>query len=157
MSGRWRNIVIFLALGVISIAGHAQKLNGVRSVGILVEEVDQDAASCGISKDGIDAAIRIPISNSRLVISNSPPGVPYVYAQVTVLKLGNGGCVGSIPLELNRFVWLAPGARQLESQIAAVWGRSSVVAGLPTNFPRIAGNMIEDMTKLLIAAWLKDN
>ncbi len=130
-------------------------LTGLQAARIVVEDLDEDARLCGVTRESVDAAARIPLSGSRLRVDNGDIG-PYFYVQVTVLRSGNF-CMAAINLALTRPVWLRPGAQTQDLVMARVWNRGGVISGGEANFGRRVMNDIEGYTKLFIASWLREN
>jgi len=123
-------------------------LNAVDSMNVVVEDVDDEARSCGINKNGLDSAIRVPLSGAGVTLDSRSPN--YVYVNVNVLRLdsGTGICVASVAVSLNRTV---PG--YLGS--AEVWDTGTLMTGSSADFGRRISQAVEDGAKKLIGALLK--
>ena len=131
------------------------EITGLQATRIVVEDLDEDARLCGVTRESVDAAARIPLSTSRLRVDNGDIG-PYFYVQVTVLRSGSY-CMAAINLALTRPVWLRPGAQTQDLVMARVWNRGGVISGADANFGRRVMNDIETYTKQFVGAWLRDN
>jgi hypothetical protein len=124
-------------------------LKGLVSTGIVVEDLDdEEARKCNISEASLDAAIRLPLSASRLTVDSSSSA--YAYVNVTVLRVESGLCVASVRVQLSRWV-------EEFRTTAVVWDRGRLMGGSPATFESRVLNGVEGSTKLLIAAWLKAN
>lgn len=130
-------------------------LEGQSSIKLLVETIDEEAKSCGISEDALDASMRIQLSRSPMKVV-SAGAAPYLYANVTAVRIGAGGCAVSVALSFNRYMWVAPRANS-DGVVATTWKKSAILTGGSADTGRRVANTVEDMTKLFIAAWLKEN
>jgi hypothetical protein len=141
---------LMLAL-LVSFGGtvHAQgALVGVRSIGILVEDLDNDAQRCGVTKDALDAAVRLPMSNSRIKFLNGMG--PYLYVRASFMVLSSSTCVASYSLSFNKFI-------PSEKDTGEFWGRGGMTSGSSSYVSQSVNDKIEGLTKQFIAAWLKAN
>lgn len=156
-----RGLVAAVLLGfALAGPGHAQSgdksLQGIKSVFVLVEDLDEAARQCGISADALDAAVRIPISNSRLGLSKESFGA-YLYVNVVALRLNSGICAVNLQLRFTRWVWFAPNANPLDSAYGSVWDRGELRTGSSATIGRSVVESLEGLTKQFIGAWLKAN
>ena len=137
-------------------AVHAQNerasLRGITSVGILVEGLDGDAQKCGITEDALDAAVRLPLSNSRIKVNNGNLKLEYLYVNVKVVNATNdySRCAADISLAFTKYV-------QSERDHGVFWEKSSIVIGPSAYVSRSANEHLEGFTKQFVAAWLKAN
>src|SRR6058998_2706780 len=79
-------LLVFALLWNVS-AEAQQKLR----LGILVEETDQDAARCGITKSNIESIAALTLRNNGVVVATDLTN-PYLYLLVTVLPTAARGC-----------------------------------------------------------------
>ena len=146
-----------LVIAVAAVAAAAQPaapgLNGIAAVQLKVEPVDDDARQCGISDDGLDAAVRIPVSNTQLKAAADSPVLLYVQ---TTSRKGGSDCTTMIQVSALRSAWFSadPGAK---SGMVAVWTKSSLLTGTPATHGRRTYEAIEGLTKQFIGAWLREN
>jgi hypothetical protein len=149
-------LMVFLGIPAVT---HAQipseltdhRLKNYSPVRIVIEQLDDDARQCGITADGLDAAVRLPLSASPVkVVNDVPSSDGYVYANVNVLKLNNGVCVANVELEAHRW------AMAFWSDVI-VWTNGTMLSGAHYDFIRGVDNALEDLTKQFIGAWLKTN
>lgn len=133
-------------------AARAQALVGVSEVKLIVEQLDDEARECGVTPDGLEAAVRITLANSRLRVLDGL-GEPYYYVQVNVIR-GGEQCIASVRASVSRSVWLTPTGPKL---LAQVWSKGLLTAHSRRDFGRRLNSSVEDLTKLMLGAWLKDN
>jgi hypothetical protein len=145
--------VIVFAAASATAQSAAPGLNGIATVQLKVEPVDDDARQCGISDDGLDAAVRIPVSTTPLKASPDSPVLLYVQ---TTSRKGASDCTTMIQVSALRSAWFAPEAGA-KSGMVAVWTKSSLLTGAPSTHGRRAYEAIEGLTKQFIGAWLREN
>lgn len=126
-------------------------LGGMTSVRFLVENLDEDARSCGLNVDSLDAAMRIVVANSKTAI-RSDPGTPILYASVISLKMPSGSCAVTTSVALLRSV-----STDSSVGLARVWQKSELLISPPTVMGRRVDESIEGMTKSFVGAWLRAN
>ena len=78
----------------------ADTLKGMTKVEILIEGLNENHAKCGITNDMLDAAVRLPLSNSQLKTTQFGVG-QYLYVNTNALPI-SGGCAVSYKLELKK-------------------------------------------------------
>ena len=145
---------LFAVLICLAPLSYGQALGGIESVTLAVDlEREVDARACGVSVASIDAAMRIPISNTRLVVAKV--GGAVLSAGVNVLQAPNGQCAAMIAVALSRPVSLQSDINS-PRVIGEVWGNSHVLIGFPQGFGKAVSDKVEDFTKQFLAAWLKD-
>jgi hypothetical protein len=146
-----------LVVTLLAFTSHsnAQALTGIASPMLTVDvEPATYATACGISTARVDAALRTPISNSRLVAAKTGDSV--LSAQVNVVQWQTGMCAASVTIALSRPLSLQPDPRS-PRVFGDVWSKSYVLIGPPENFSRAVYDKVDDYTKQFIGAWLKDN
>lgn len=141
-------------------------LRGIANVRLVVEDLDDDARACGISKDALDAAMRIPLSNTSLLKApNSvnayldaiaPSLVPFLYSYVLVVRPAPGQCVGSVTVSLHRTLKFTVDGRD-DYQSVTIWSKGSMLGGEPAGFGKRVADSVEGKTKQFIGAWLRSN
>ena len=139
-------IIIALLLLIFSNA-HSSALMGIRETDILVEELREDELKCGLTKDIIDASIRLPISNTRIKFNSKADS--FLYANVNAIYQGNY-CVFNMRLEFRKYV-------NSERDVGAFWRKGQVAVWERNNVSRRIADEFESYTKQFIAAWLKEN
>ena len=152
---RHRLLPLVIAVAAVSAAAQsaAPGLSGIAAVQLKVEPVDDDARQCGISDDGLDAAVRIPVSNTQLKAAADSSVLLYVQ---TTSRKGAADCTTMIQVSALRSAWFSPdpGAK---SGMVAVWTKSSLLTGTPATHGRRTYEAIEGLTKQFIGAWLREN
>jgi hypothetical protein len=142
-------ILIFWMLTMQNFA-YADALKGIKEVGILIENIDEDAIRCNISKDLLDASIRLPLANSKLkVIDIGKIPDNYLYVNINVMDFSNL-CVGNIQVSLNKYV-------TSEEAYGQFWRKTEIMSFRKIEFSRKVGESVEAFTKQFISAWLKAN
>jgi hypothetical protein len=69
------------------------ELRGLRSLGILVEDLSAQAAACGINHDTIENALSKRLTDGGFVIRRNSDEDTYVYVNVMTTSVANGLCV----------------------------------------------------------------
>jgi hypothetical protein len=142
---------------VLAVSTHTQaqdyRFLGLTETAIIVEELEEEDAACGVTGSGIDAAIRLPLDASRLEIN--PTSLDFVYANVGVMHLNSGLCVASVQLSMTRA--LRSPVNTLMLVTGSVWHKGTLLTGPSYDFGTRVHSQIEDDTKQLIAEWLKAN
>lgn len=138
--------VIFFSL--ISFSCFASALKGVKEVRIIIEELDDTAQKCGITNALLDSSVRLPLSSSRLRVTNAP-GNGYVYARATALELRNS-CAVSIRLEFRRYAVSV-------DDVGTFWSTGGLLVWDKMNMHTRISSDVEQYTKEFIAEWLKAN
>ena len=126
----------------------ASALKGVAETSIVIEELDEDHVKCGITENMIDAAVRIPISNSKLKITNRRSS-GMIYVNVGAISMGNN-CVVAIQLTYAKFI-------ASENDLGRFWFKSRLLSWNRNDVGLRVTNWLEASTKELIAEWLKVN
>ena len=146
-------LLIAVTAAVAVAQSSAPGLSGIPAVQLTVEPVDEEARQCGISDDGLDAAARIPVSNTQLKAVAESPFLLYVQ---TTSRKGKSDCTTMIQLSALRSAWFSaePGAK---SGMVAVWTKSTLLTGNAATHGRRTYEAIEGLTKQFIGAWLREN
>ena len=128
----------------------ANALNEIKGVRIIIENLDEDAAKCGITEDQLDASVRIPLSTSRInTLQSSSFLTPYLYVNANVIS-GNEACVASISVEFKRYV-------SEVQQFGTFWEKSGVMRFNKNIISKRLEDEVNSYAKQFIAAWLKQN
>ncbi len=143
-------VILILLILIMQNFAYADALKGIKEVGILIENIDEEAIRCNISKDLLDASIRLPIANSKLKIIDIEK-IPdnYLYVNINVMDFSNL-CVGSIQISLNKYV-------SSEEAYGQFWRKTEIMSFRKIEFSREVGKSVEAFTKQFISAWLKAN
>ena len=146
-------LVVAAAAASAQAPSSAPGLSGIAAVQLTVEPVDEEARQCGISDDGLDAAVRIPVSNTQLKAATDSPFLLYIQ---TTSRKGKSDCTTMVQVSALRSAWFSPdpGAK---SGMVAVWTKSTLLAGAASTHGRRTYEAIEGLTKQFIGAWLREN
>ncbi len=68
-------------------------LRGLKSLGILVEDLSTQAVACGLSHDTIERALSKQLTDNGFVVRKNSDDDTYVYVNVMTSNLSNGMCV----------------------------------------------------------------
>jgi hypothetical protein len=69
------------------------ELIGLKSVGIVVEDLSQQAAKCGLSHDTIESAVSKRLSDGGFTVRRNSDEDTYVYVNIMTNSLPDGTCV----------------------------------------------------------------
>lgn len=143
--------IIIITLALLSSFGvSADVLRGVKEITILVEGLDSDASTCNISKDMIDASVRLPLSNSRIkIVRNEDYPDSYLYAYVMVIDSGSM-CRMYVELAYYKFV-------NFEKKYGQFWRKNVLLSNNKSSAGKVVGDDFEAFTKQFVSAWLKAN
>jgi hypothetical protein len=149
-------IAAFL-LSMISVSAWAQQdqvLRGFASARLVIEDLDENAKSCGVTESALDTSARFVLSQSRIKIDPSPSG-PFIYIATNVMRLSNReSCVYSYILSFNA------AARVVANNVVAsteIWSTSGVGIAPRSNTPRVLTEAIDAITKRFVVEWSKVN
>lgn len=154
-----KTLVIAASALTLASAVNAQGLTGISGARVVVESLDEDARLCGLTVDGLDAAARIVLSNSRMNLlkdSDSLP-LPYFYIRVTVMRASDTYCVGSVETSFNRLVFVDASGTAKALAWGGMWRKGSLLGGSRSDFGNRVSSNVEALTKQFVGAWLKDN
>ena len=118
-----------------------------------MEPIDEEARQCGISDDGLDAAVRIPVSNTQLRVATDSPFLLYVQ---TTSRKGKADCTTMVQVSALRSAWFSPDSGA-KSGMVAVWTKSTLLTGAASTHARRTYEAIEGLTKQFVGAWLREN
>ena len=145
-------IKIFIAIAIFlsSFAVSADVLRGVREITILVEKLDEDASKCNLSEDMIDAAIRLPLSNSKIRIVK-PEDYPDSYLYAYVIAVDSGVmCRLYVELAYRKYI-------RTEKAFGQFWRKNLIMSSNKTSVAKTVGDSFEAYAKQFVSAWLKAN
>ena len=153
-----RSAAIALVIASASVSAGAQSsapgLSGIPAVQLTMEPVDDEGRQCGLSDDGLDAAVRIPVSNTQLkAVADSPY---LLYVQTTSSRKGKSDCTTMVQVSALRPAWFSP-SPDAKSGMVAVWTKGTLLTGAASTHGRRTYEAIEGLTKQFIGAWLREN
>jgi hypothetical protein len=68
------------------------ELKGLARLGLVVEDLSQQAAACGLTPAALDAAVRQPLVDAGLKIVRDTDDDTYLYVNVITTRMPNGTC-----------------------------------------------------------------
>jgi hypothetical protein len=95
-----------LLLSVVggAVAQQGVELKGLTHLGLLIEDLDQDAQWCGVTRDLIRDAIAYTISSSKLKLSDDNGSGPKIYVRVGALVQRQPvQCLSDVKLDVVNF------------------------------------------------------
>jgi hypothetical protein len=69
------------------------ELRGLKSLGILVEELSPQAIACGLNREAIESALSKPLTDAGFTVHRNSDEDTYVYVNVMTSSLSGGTCV----------------------------------------------------------------
>lgn len=69
------------------------ELRGLKSLGILIEELSPQAIACGLNREAIESALTKPLTNAGFTVRRNSDEDTYVYVNVITSSLPGGTCV----------------------------------------------------------------
>lgn len=133
------------------------ELKGVRTLGVVVEDLDKDAENCGITKDLLDSSVRFVIQQTKLRLQDyvTADGFVYVSANMIFLSARNS-CVYSLAVQFSTH---GQSVTQYGSGdfLMTVFERNMVGINERYRTPEQVGKAVEQMVKQFIGAWLRAN
>ena len=69
------------------------ELRGLKSLGILVEDLSAQAVSCGLNRGAIESALSKPLADAGFTVRRNSDEDTYVYVNVMTSTLAGGTCV----------------------------------------------------------------
>lgn len=143
--------LIVVAFALLSSFGvSADVMRGVKEITILVEELHPDATTCNISKDLIDASVRLPLSNNRIkIVKIEDTPNSYLYAYVMVIDSG-ARCLMYVELAYEKFI-------NVEKKYGQFWRKNVILSINKASAGKAVADDLEAFTKQFVSAWLKAN
>ena len=105
-------------------------LRGINRIGLLIEQLDEDAKECQITETLVRDAFTYPASGGRLVIANDPISLPFMYMKITTLLHKQSQLCSSnvdMRLQVHQGVKLDASGRNIFGTIELWWFRWSMV------------------------------
>jgi hypothetical protein len=69
------------------------ELKGLKTLGIVVEDLSSEAVGCGLNQDAIESAISKRLTDGGFVVRRNSDDDSYVYINVMTVSLSSGTCV----------------------------------------------------------------
>ena len=157
---------IILSVGLLlfflgsAVAAQGDDLKGVTNLGLLVEEPDQEAQQCGITRGLIRDAIAYTISSSKLKFSEDNGSGPKIYVSVGALMQRQPvQCFSVVSLDvvLFRGVQLDYTNEPPRAVTIQLWHDDWLQLSAPERHSQDVRSAVENATKKLVAAWYLAN
>jgi hypothetical protein len=150
---QWIVAVLFSMVSASAWAQQDQALRGIASVNLVIEELDEDAKTCGVTESVLDTSVRFVLSQSRIKINSSASS--YIYINVNVMSLtSSDSCVYNYSVSFNSSVKVV--ANNVFA-IAETWSKGGISVYRRSETPRRVAENIERVTKSLVVEWSKAN
>jgi hypothetical protein len=82
-------------------------LNGLKTLGIVVEDLSEQAAACGLSRERIEEAMARQLGGAGFTVRRNSDEDTYLYVNIITTSVPNGPCVSRYDV----FVYTAAEAR----------------------------------------------
>jgi hypothetical protein len=69
------------------------ELRGIKTIGILVEDLTSQAAACGLNHDALEADVSKRLTDAGFVVRRNSDDDTYVYVNIITNSVGTGICV----------------------------------------------------------------
>ena len=69
------------------------ELRGLKTLGVLVEDLGQQAVACGLNRDAIETAVAAKLTSGGFTVRKNTDEDTYVYINVMTTTVANGTCV----------------------------------------------------------------
>jgi pyocin large subunit-like protein len=133
-------------------------LRGITEVGIMVDHLDEDTRTCGITEDLVKSTIEhtlkknIPVTITDVFQSNAD-----VYIKITTNYIAQVDvCLSSIEMEIKKLVGLEDGNNTVTG-LVTIWSAGNLSSGSRPNYPRwFQENLSKGLTQLS-SDWLLQN
>lgn len=116
----------------------------------LAPYVSEEGVACNVSHDAVDAAMRLPLAGHLKVVPESQRRVDFAAVTVTVQRIDRGLCAGALEIDVYRW------STEFKTMVV-VWQKTALFSGNPSEFGPTVHKTVEDLTKQMIAAWMKAN
>jgi hypothetical protein len=121
----------------------ALALRGLQRIEIVVEDVNANAAQCGITRERLDASLRSIVGQSRILLVDALPDAT-LYLNVSVLS----DCTARTTMEVFTGVTIDKTGQRT---VATIWNDG--ILGRGPDPPGQVDSMIENLTKALVNDW----
>jgi hypothetical protein len=155
---RLRIVACTLLLIIPFASTRAQKLQGLKEVRIVVEELDEEAKRAGLTPDKLESialiALRRDLPSVKVVQTHADD---WLYVRVSVIGQATG-YVAAVETQLYRSVFIVQGDGKLSEWVsAAVWETSSLLTSSAVGTEQMIQNAMNNHLTKLIADYYKQN
>lgn len=136
-------------------------LKGAHSVGILVEELHQDAIDCNLSRGLIEKAAKYPFSSARFKLVEPLAEADHItfYIAVNTLYFPNvDGCVSALSLSAYYYQNIKLEFSDRHAFVKVIlWGEGKIISSQRLDHEQLISQSIENFAKEFVTAWNLDN
>ena len=151
-----KRLMLYILTGTLLLWSFSSGAQQRPAVKIVIEDLDQDAATCGILKSSLESIAALTLRNNGIQVVETLTN-PYFYVRATMQPISQGnqfvGCaaylgvslVASVPAPTGRFKprrWV--GAQLCEN--------SQILSGAPPRFSRSMENSLEQIIKFCLGS-----
>lgn len=141
-------ILWFGATGAASAASDtALALRGLQRFQMLVEDVNQNAAQCGIGRESLETSLRSTVGQSRMILVDAAADAT-IYLNVSVLS----DCTARVTLEVFTGVTVEKTGQRT---VATIWNNG--ILGRGADPAAQVDAMIGEIAKALVNDWTSAN
>ena len=140
-------VLCFGATSASAASDTALALRGLQRFEIIVEDVNQNAAQCGIVREKLDASLRSIVGRSRMTLVDAAPDAT-AYLNVSVL----GDCTARVTLEVFTGVTVEKTGQRT---VATIWNDG--ILGRAADPAAQVDAIIGELAKGLVNDWTSAN
>jgi len=131
-------------------------LEDLEKVRIVIGDLGDAAARCGLTETDLRAAVSFPIATSQLRIVNDAAATLFVGATVVDLDYLNA-CLAALALEVRLVQTVSmTETGQTKPVDIVLWSGRGVWISNRAGFPRTVGTALEDAAKKFVVDWTLD-
>jgi hypothetical protein len=151
-------VAIPLAIFLVLSQGHLGRcdvskegtLKGLERVDVIIEHIDQVAKDDGLDQDGLKTETELRLRNAGLVVDHKT--IPFVYVNVTTLKLSSGAYVFSAEVDLSELAFTRGTVLS-----AKTWSESTVGYSSASDINDMVLKAVTSDVDKFVNEWLRDN
>jgi hypothetical protein len=142
-------------------------LQGVRSVSILIESLNDDAKKVGIGEQMLSDRVLVALKSKAPTLKYDTTALPTLYIRVTVLvpTAPPQSFAASLSLELERPVEILVGqdhvgqtpTKRVWDSGAVLWQHGMILTGPSGEAPNQVGNALDQLLESFFADWYRAN
>jgi hypothetical protein len=135
-------------------AGDGRALRGLKSVYLVVEQLDAQSRDCGIDDEIIKNSVTYPLANSRLKVSSREIGTRLYVNVTTFYEEEISRCTSNIELEVNALqsVLIRDTANEAVVKIV-LWDSGALILGERDQHRERLRSALEERANQLVADW----
>jgi len=139
------------------LAHASQDLADLQHIGIVIEDLDPDSESVGLTKQFLSDMVLVGLKRDvpKLKIDNESVS-SFFYVQITTVTLNNGTAC-AIDVALERPAMIVGDNGKIFSTVAKVWDKGSLLKGPTSGTASRIRDFINDFVTAFAAQYYKDN